>query len=116
MKTIDFFNETPLMRMLRGDTSPELAVRVELEDTTGYTMRVVLENLSVPGSVALVKQCQPFGDETGLGWNVVLTSEETAALLGTYRMHFILTSPSDLEYRKLVGTLHVLDVPQEVES
>ena len=116
MKTIDFFDETPMMRGYRGDTFPEFVVRVDLSDPTGYSMRLVLENLSVPGSVALVKQCQPFGDETGLGWNVVLTSEETAALLGTYRMHFILTSPSDLEYRKLVGTLHVLDVPQEVES
>ena len=117
MKTIDFFDETPMMRMYRGDTSPELVIRVGLETTTGYSMRVVLESTKVPGSVALVKECSAFSDTTGTGWAVTITSDDSAALLpGTYRMHFILTSPEELEYRKLVGTLQVLDIPQEVES
>ena len=117
MKTIDFFDETPLMRMYRGDTSPELAVRVDLEDPTGYSMRVVLENTAVPGSVAMTKACSAFSDDVGNGWAVTLLSSETSALLpGTYRLHFILTSPTELEYRKLVGSLQVLDIPQEVTS
>lgn len=116
MKTIDFFDETPMMRGYRGDTFPEFVVRVDLSDPTGYSMRLVLENAAVPGSVALTKSCTLFSDETGYGYNVQLLSTETAALLpGTYRMHFILTSPSELDYRKLVGSLQVLDIPQEVE-
>lgn len=117
METINFFKDVPLMRGYRGDTFPEFTVRVDLSDPTGYSMRLVLENTAVPGSVALTKSCTLFSDETGYGYNVQLLSTETAALLpGTYRMHFILTSSSELDYRKLVGSLQVLDIPQEVTS
>lgn len=117
METINFFKDVPLMRGYRGDTFPEFEVVTDLSDPTGYSMRLVLENAAVPGSVALTKSCTLFSDGTRYGFNVQLLSTETAALLpGTYRIHFILTSPSELDYRKLVGSLQVLDIPQEVES
>lgn len=114
---MDFFNTAPEMRGYQGDTFPEFVVRVDLDSTDGYTMRMVLENAAVPGSVALVKSCTAFSDAAGVGFTVQLVSTETAALTaGAYTLHFILTDADSLEYRRLVGSLRVLASPREVQS
>ena len=116
METVDFFSTSPKMRGYSGDTFP--LFRVNIWDDTHMelsecTMRIVLEIKNIPGSVAFTKSCTYVSDSSGQGYNVRLDSSETAALCGVYTMHFILTDPDGREYRKLVGTLEVLPVPDE---
>ena len=115
METLDFFTTAQRMRGYRGDTFPEFLVKTDAPDLTGCTMRLVLEEHSTAGSVAFTKDCTPHEFEDGAhGFSVQLTSEETAALdAGSYTMHFIMENAGGRAFRKLVGTLVLLDVPEE---
>lgn len=117
-ETRDFFETAPRMRGYRGDTFPVFCVQTDADDLTGCTMRLILEDVRNHGSIALTKACSEdtsVGTD-GAGFTVQLVSTDTAALCGTYTMHFILTDTNGLEYRKLVGTLIVLDIPEEDAS
>ena len=117
METIDFFSTGPRMRGMRGDTFPVFRVKVSGMDLTGCTMRIVLERKDTPGSVELTKECTHFEDADGSeGYRVQLTTLETRNLLGIYTVHFILNDGVYWNYRKLVGTLEVLPIPQETTA
>ena len=114
METLDFFSSLQAMRGLRGDTFPTFYVRTDADDLTGCEMRLVLEDMRSPGSVALTKACTPCEFPDGAkGFSVRLLTAETATLCGNYAMHFILDDGTG-ELRKLLGTLTVLDTPKEV--
>ena len=113
METVNFFSTGPKMRGYSGDTFPNFRVNVRNVDLTGCTMRIVLEHKNTPGSVAFTKQCTYVSGSFGQGYNVQLDSSDTASLCGMYTVHFILTDSDSKEYRKLVGTLEVLPVPDE---
>lgn len=113
---MDLFSTTESLRGYSGDTFPAFGILTDAQDLTGCTMRLVLEDISAPGSVAFSKSCTRKDVGTQLGYTVQLTSSETAQLCGTYTMHFILTDADDAEFRKLVGTLIVLHSPAEVVS
>ena len=112
--TLYFFGTLRRMCGYRGDTFPVFYIETDADDLTGCTMRLVIEDMASPGSVALVKACTEHEFPMGvLGYEVQLVSSETAQLCGTYTLHFILDNGTD-EMRKLVGTLQVLDIPKEV--
>ena len=75
-------------------------------------MSIVVEPLSCPGAAVLTKACADYSEDERRGFAVQLTSADTAALCGSYRMHFVLTDAGDLTYRKLVCELSVLPVPE----
>lgn len=117
METRDFFSTAQRMRGYSGDTFPYFYVKTDAKDLKDCTMRLVLENNDTPRSVAYTKACTPhtFEDET-LGFAVQLTSAETAGIgAGTYTMHFIMTDSTGCEYRKLVASMILRDVPKEGE-
>lgn len=111
---MDFFSTTESLRGYSGDTFPAFGILTDAQDLTGCTMRLVLEDVSAPGSVAFSKSCTRKDKGGRLGYSVQLGSSETAQLCGTYTMHFILTDAENAEHRKLVGTLIVLRSPAEV--
>jgi len=116
MNTLDFFATLQRMRAYQGDTLPVFYIRTDASDLTGCSMRLVIENADISHSVALTRICtaHTFGDG-GLGYSVQLDSIDTAALgAGNFVLHFILTDASANDHRKLVGTLTLLDIPQEV--
>lgn len=113
METKDFFDTLQKMRGYRGDTFPVFYVKTDAEDLTGCSMRLILEDIKIPGSIAFPKDCAVHTFEDGAhGFSVQLDSADTANLCGTYTMHFIMTGADGREYRKLVGTLVVLDAPK----
>lgn len=115
METIEFFSEVQRMRGYRGDTFPPFYLRVDGMDTDSCEMRLVLEKQNTPGGASFIKDCDHFRfRDGGKGFRVQLSSGDTTLLCGVYTAHFILKDEDDLEYRKLVGTLEVLPVPQEV--
>ena len=116
MKTIDFFSTTSKMRGYAGDTFPVFRVVVTGMELDGCSMRIVLERKDTPGSVAFTKACSHFTAQEESGFIVQLDSQDTANLSGVYTMHFIMTGSDELEYRKLIGTLEVFDMPREVTS
>lgn len=112
---MDFFSASEPMRGYSRDTFPEFSVVVTGMVLTGCSMRLVLERKYAPGEVAFTKPCTYFQEEDGTeGYSVLLSTTDTAQLSGVYAMHFILTDSNGNEYRKLDGTLEVLDSPQEV--
>ena len=109
---MDFFKRTEHMRGLAGDTFPVWRVTVTgIGSSSDYEMRMELEDKYKPGNVVLTKACSAaHGDSEG--YTVQLTSTDTAKLSGVYRVHFIMTDNDGYEYRKLVGCLEILDVPE----
>lgn len=117
METLDFYEVLRRMRGYRGDTFPVFYIRTDADDLTGCSMRLVLENTETPGSVALTKACTEYEfEDEALGFSVQLGTDDTVNLCGTYTMHFIMEDGNGAEYRKLVGTLVVLDRPEEVSA
>lgn len=114
--TRDFFTTLQHMRGYRSDTFPAFYIRTDAADLTGCTMRVVIEDAATPGSVAYTKLCTAHTFEDGTsGFSVQFGSSDTAALAaGRYTLHFILTDAGGNEHRNLVGSLTMLDIPQEV--
>ena len=103
MLPIQFYQKLPEMECLAGDTLPEFLIRTSLDDVSGCTMQLIIEDQKTPGAVALSKNCS-LSDEV---FHVQLTSEDTAGLLGVYRLHLCMTDSGGLKYRKLAGTLIV---------
>ena len=116
MVTIDFFAECPRMRGFQGSTFREFYVETDLDNLTDWSMHMLLEQKEIPGSIALVKNCGTYSEPDEKGFYVQLLSTDTEALCGLYTMYFILTSPNDMQYVNLIGTLEVLPRPQEVEA
>lgn len=116
MNTTDFYTELATVRGLRGDTFPVFRIHVTgLTELNKCSMRLILEQKSHPGSIALIKAGESFSDDSGSGFCFHLTSNDTAVLCGVYSMYFILTDSVGMNYIKLTGTLEVLDAPpQEV--
>lgn len=115
MELLDMFAKTESMRCFRRDTLPTFYIKTDADDLTGCTMNLILEKTSRPGLAVITKACAEYTfDDDVLGYSVQLTTTETANLLGLYRMHFVLTDSGSNEYRKLVGTLEVLDAPVSV--
>lgn len=113
MGTIDFFATGPRMRGYSGDTFPMFYVPVTgMTGVDGCDMRLVMENVNVPRSVALVRECSYYQEDGEEGFCIRLTSEDTAGLCGVYTLHFILSDGTN-EFRKLLAMLEVLPVPDE---
>ena len=119
MESKDFFDTLASMRGYQGDTFPAFCVVTDADDLTGCSMRLVLEDISAAGSAAMVRACEAFEEEQEdgtviRGFQIQLSTEDTAVLCGTYKLHFILTDTAGNEQRKLIGMLTVLDSPEEV--
>lgn len=113
LDSFDFFGKTPPMRGFRGDTFPLFRVPVEWNyPLTGCTMVVMLEPKHTPGTVVLTKNMNQYTSQEETGFSVQLDSEETANLSGVYNVYFVMTDTNDNEYKKLAGTLEVLDFPE----
>ena len=114
MKTIDFFSTGPSMRCYQGSALPEFRLTVtDVPNLSECSMRMVLEDCKVPGSVAKTKACEYFTDDTAEGFTVQLDSTDTARLCGTYTVFFILRDVSGNDSKNLVATLEVLPSPKE---
>ena len=119
-KNLKFYQELTEMECLQGDTLPEIYVSVE--DAENCSMCAILENTAIPGSVVLSKTCsiKAASDDseghTVTYFAVQFTSEDTKNLVGTYRLHFILTDENDLQYKKLTGILKVIQIAQKGAS
>ncbi len=114
METFDLFSQCHRVRGYNGDTFPFFRVVVTGTETTGCSMRLVLERKDTPGSVALTKSCTYVSDEETTYFAVQLTGTETAQLGGAYTMHFILSDANQNDISRLVGTLEVFVGPREV--
>ncbi|MCR4644528.1 MAG: hypothetical protein K5695_03845 [Oscillospiraceae bacterium] len=108
METTYFYNELPAMECFSGDTLPAFHIVPEgitLADNARMTL--LIEDHNAPGAVALSKSMTVSEDTVyGKHFYAKLSSSDTSALCGTYRLHFILIQ-SGAEYEKLTGTLHV---------
>lgn len=115
METKRLYTEAQRMQCWAGDTLPVFRVVVTADDITGCSMVLVLEDMRVPGSLVLTKVCTAFeetvGEETVRGFTVQLLTADTAALFGSYRMHFVMTDANSQQQRKLVCDLAVLPSP-----
>ena len=112
-KKIKFYQELDPMECLQGDTLKTF--QVTTAETNG-TMKMILEDISVAGSIAIPpKECSKIAGEDETVFTVQLTSVDTENLSGTYRLHFVLTE-NDLQYKKLTGTLTVIPVAHEQEG
>ncbi len=105
MQKIQFYQEIPDVVCLQGDTLSPFCIKPELSDLSGYSMCLILEK---DGGIVIQKSCTLEED----AFYVQLTSQDTAALNGSYRMHFRLTDASGLFYRKLTGTFKVVQIAQ----
>ena len=115
---MDYFKVAEPMRGYRGDTFSPWRILVTddylLPDLINCSMRLDLEDKYTPGKVVFTKSCEYIAGSFGKGFQVQLDSEDTEQLCGMYTIHYVLTDTSGKDYRKLVGTLEVLPVPQEV--
>lgn len=107
MQPLHFYNELPDMVCLSGDTLPVFTINVDIESLSGYRMHVIIET-EFGNDVVLNKQCTELED--GTGFEVQITSADTAELSGIYKIYFQLTDTNELKYKKLYGTLLVRDV------
>lgn len=113
LDSFDFFDKTPRMRGFRGDTFPLFRVPVEWNyPLTGCTMVVMLEPKHTPGTVALTKNMNQYTAQEETGFSVQLDSTETANLLGMYNVYFVMTDTNNKKYKRLTGTLEVLEFPE----
>jgi hypothetical protein len=114
METKRLYREAQRMQCMAGDTLPEFHIFTDLdnEQIMGCTMALIIEPLSSPGAAALTKQCARYSEDDRHGFWVQLMTEDTAALIGTYRMHFVMTDANAVQYRKLICDLSVLPVPE----
>ena len=113
MNTIKFYNELPSMEDLQGDTLPDFLIDTELEDLTGFSMELILEDTKTAGSITFRKNCAKIVSEETELFTVQLTSEETENFCGSYRLYFWLYAGDGLKYKKLAGTLTFIPTPQE---
>ena len=112
---ISFFTETEPLRGFQGDTFPEFGIAVDSEEVTdSWTMHLLLEYYSSPGTAVFTKECTYNSGEGGAVFTVQLLTEDTENLCGAYHMHFVLTNPDGLEFRRLYGLLTVIPSPREV--
>ncbi len=72
-------------------------------------MQLILEDRQLLGSARITKTCTAING----GFEVQLTSLDTANLHGTYNLHFCMKDASGLSYRKLVGVLIVRPTVKE---
>ena len=113
MDTIKFYNELPSMEGLQGDTLPDFLIDTELEDLTGFSMELIIEDTKTAGSIKFRKSCEKIVHEETEIFSVQLTSEETENFCGSYRLYFWLYDGDGLKYKKLAGTLTFIPTPQE---
>ena len=103
-----FYQNIEKIECLQGDTLDTFSVEMdENTDLTGASMMLIIENQN---GLVLPKACTLSGQT----FSVQLTSEDTANLTGLYQLHFCLTDADGLNYRKIVGTLHVSKAAQGV--
>ena len=109
MNQVKFYQKLPEMVCLQGDTLQIFDIPViGLDSLSGCSMLCIIEDSSVDGAVVLSKSCTKEDNS----FRIQLTSEETAALSGTYKIHFRMTDADGLQYRKLAGMLTVRPVAQ----
>jgi len=110
MKPILFYDVLPDMQCLQGSTLPVFVVDVEGGSLSGCAVTLVLEQF--PDSEKFTKPCTV----TENGFEVQLTSQDTAALSGLYQMSFVITDSTGLNHITLKGSLHVRMTSQEAET
>ena len=117
METTYFYDELPAMECFAGDTLPAFHIVPEgITLSNSANMVILLEDHKTPGAVALSKSCSLVEDTVyGKHFCAKLSSTDTSALNGTYRLHFVLTQSGE-EYEKLTGTLHVRPKVRAVSS
>ena len=115
MEPIDFFSTMPRMRVVQGSTAPVFSIKPTNAGTAlaDCSMRFILEDKRIPGSIALTKTCTFHADPEGDYFTIRLTSTDTADLCGTFTMYFILQDSSGLDYKNLIGTLEIMPSPVE---
>jgi hypothetical protein len=116
LERIDFFATAPAMRGFQGSTLPVFRVVVTGMELDGCSMRLVIEPRYKPGTAALTKSCSYFTAGQEEGYSVLLTSTDTANLLGVYNGYFILTDGDGKDYKNLCVPLEILPFPKEVTS
>jgi len=111
MNQIKFYQHIGEIECLQGDTSDIFHIPViGLDSLDGCSMTCIFSEISVPEAVAFSKDCT-LTDE-GDSFEIQFTSDELSALSGTFRMHFRLTDSNGFQYRKLTGTIKIIQTAQ----
>lgn len=116
LERMDLFATAPAMRGFQGSTLPVFRVVVTGMELDGCSMRLVIEPRYKPGTAVLTKSCSHFTAGQEEGYSVMLTSTDTAELLGVYNGYFVLTDANSKEYWNLYVPIEVLASPEEVSS
>lgn len=99
---IKFYDEVPEMTFFIGDTLPVFTITAD-QNIENYTMKVVVSRVKPPENNVISKDCEHNSD----CFTVQLNSSDTKNLEeGTYRISFVMTDTSGLEYIKLSGLMH----------
>lgn len=101
---IKFYDEIPEMTFFAGDTLPTFTITVDRDNLDGCEMQMVISRLKPSENEIIRKNCISASE----GFIVQLTSSETKNLYeGTYRISFVMTDKTGLEYIKLSGLAYV---------
>ena len=101
---IRFYHKLPDMECLAGDTLPAFVVRIEGDEASNGTMKMILSRSDQPDTPVIIKECVYKAD----GFKVQLTNDDTSALSEhIYIICFVYRSDEGTEFRKAAGKIYI---------